>query len=180
MPNLVLVGFMGTGKTTIGKKAAKKLGLKFVDTDHEIERVTGLPPNIIFRKHGEIRFRSEEKAAVRRITRNGQQVIATGGGVVLDPENIETLKQNGVIICLTASPETIYKRVKGKKDRPLLQTENPLDTINRMLVERQPFYRCADAIIDTSNRGLDEVVAEVAGIYHKYRHETAAREGADK
>ncbi len=165
MPNLVLVGFMGTGKTSVGRKLAKKLGMQFVDTDHEIERVTGMTVNEIFKKHGEIRFRSEEKAAVRRVTADDNQVIATGGGVVLDPANVQMLKQNGVVVCLTAAPEIIYDRVKKKKDRPLLQTEKPLETIKRLLAERQPFYEAAGRAVDTSNRSLDEIVEEVSRIY---------------
>lgn len=165
MPNLVLIGFMGTGKTTVGKKLAKRLNMKFIDTDHEIERVTGMTPNTIFKKHGEIRFRSEEKAAVKRITREDNQVVATGGGIVLDPENVQLLQQNGVIICLQADPEVIYQRLKRKKNRPLLKTDNPLETIKRLLTERQPFYGCTDEIVDTSNRELDEVVAEILRIY---------------
>ncbi len=159
---------MGTGKTTVGRKLAKKLGLKFIDTDQEIERITGLTANTIFKKHGEIRFRSEEKAAVRRITREDNQVIATGGGIVLDPENVQMLKKSGIIVCLVAAPEVIYQRVKRKKTRPLLQTGDPLEIIYRLLKERLPFYRCADEIVDTSNLGLDEVVAEISHIYVDY------------
>ncbi|PKM81277.1 MAG: shikimate kinase [Firmicutes bacterium HGW-Firmicutes-14] len=169
MPNLVLTGFMGTGKTTVGKKLSGKLGMKLVDTDREIERVTGMTVNQIFKKHGEIRFRSEEKAAVKRIAKEDNQVISTGGGVVLDPENTTMLKENGIIICLTASPEVIYERVRRKKNRPLLQTEDPLGTINRLLNERAPFYRCADAVVDTSNRELDEVVGEVIRLFMEHK-----------
>lgn len=165
MPNLVLIGFMGTGKTTVGKKLAKALGMRFIDTDHEIERVTGMTVNQIFRKYGEVRFRSEEKAAVRRITREGNQVIATGGGVILDPENVCMLKQSGVVICLSASPEVIYRRLSRKRNRPLLRTENPMEAIISLLEQRQPLYRCADFTIDTSGLGLDEVVAEAVRVY---------------
>lgn len=165
MPNLVLIGFMGTGKTTVGKKLAKALGMRFIDTDHEIERVTGMTVNQIFRKYGEVRFRSEEKAAVRRITREGNHVIATGGGVILDPENVCMLKQSGVVICLSASPEVIYRRLSRKRNRPLLRTENPMEAIISLLEQRQPLYRCADFTIDTSGLGLDEVVAEAVRVY---------------
>lgn len=156
---------MGTGKTTIGRKVARRLGLRFIDTDHEIENVTGMTVTDLFKKHGEIRFRSEEKAAVKRIARTENQVIATGGGVVLNPENIEALKQNGIIICLSASAETIYQRVKGKKNRPLLQTENPLETIQEMLSERKPFYETADGAVETSGREVEDVANEVVRLY---------------
>lgn len=169
MSNLVLIGFMGTGKSTIGRKAARRLGLQFIDTDHEIERVTGMTVPELFKKHGEIRFRSEEKAAVKRITQNDNQVIATGGGVVLNRENIETLRQNGIIICLTATADTIYQRVKGKKNRPLLQTENPLETINNLLSERKPFYETADGIVETSDKEVEDVANEVVRLYTELR-----------
>ncbi len=169
MPNLVLVGFMGTGKTSVGRKLARKLGMKFVDTDQEIERVTGMTVREIFKKHGEIRFRSEEKAAVRRITGEDGQVIATGGGVVLDPENMRMLKQNGVVVCLTAEPEVIYQRLKNKKNRPLLQTEEPLKTIKRLLAERQPLYESAGIAVNTTNKDLDDVIAEVEKIFYRKR-----------
>ncbi|MCL4439747.1 MAG: shikimate kinase [Firmicutes bacterium] len=172
MLNLVLVGFMGTGKTTVGRKLAKMFGLKFVDTDHEIEQVTGLTVSEIFKKYGEVRFRSEEKAAVRRVTRNHSQVIATGGGVVLNPENMERLKETGIVVCLTAAPEVIYQRVIRKKNRPLLRTEDPLHTIKSLLAERKSFYEGAHVTVDTSNREIDGVIAEVGRIYREYSAKT--------
>lgn len=168
MPNLVLTGFMGTGKTTVGKKVAKVLGLKFVDTDLDVEKVTGMTVKNIFKKYGEVRFRSEEKAAVKRVAKEENQVIATGGGVVLDPENISALKQNGVVVCLTATPEVIFERIKRKKSRPLLQVEDPLATIKQMLNDRQPFYTNAASSIDTSSRELNLVVADVVKIYKDF------------
>ncbi|WP_418792332.1 shikimate kinase [Phosphitispora sp. TUW77] len=169
MPNLVLIGYMGTGKTTVGKKLAKRLGMKFVDTDHEIERVTGTTIKDIFDKYGEIRFRSEEKAAIRRVTRDDNLIIATGGGAVLDSENIELLQQNGLLVCLEAKPEIIHERTKRKKNRPLLRTENPLQKIIKMLAEREPFYGLASFRINTSNREIDDVVEEVGQIFVSYR-----------
>jgi len=159
--NLILIGFMGTGKTTIGRKAAKGLRFKFTDTDKEIEQVCGMTITQIFKKCGEVRFRSEEKAAIKRVTQESNQVIATGGGVVLDPENIEMLKGNGIIICLTAPPDVIFQRISQNKSRPLLRTEDPLGTITKMLQERQPLYQCADFTVETSARDSDDVTAEV-------------------
>lgn len=153
----------------MGKKAARLLGLRFVDSDREIERITGMSVQDIFKKHGETRFRSEEKAAITRITREDNQVISTGGGVVLNPENINALKKNGILVCLTADPEVILERVKKKKNRPLLMNDDPLETINRLLAERAHLYECAAETVDTSGRSLDEVLEEVAGIYEKYR-----------
>jgi len=169
MLNLVLVGYMGTGKSTVGKKLARRLGMKFVDSDREVERVTGYTVNEIFKKFKEIRFRSEEKAALRRLTRNSGQIISTGGGAVLDPENVETLKNNGFVVCLTAEPEIIYQRLRRKKNRPLLQTENPLATIKEMLADRAPFYARADATVDTSEMDLEAVIAEVTRLYQEHK-----------
>jgi len=166
---LVLVGYMGTGKSTVGKKLARRLGMKFVDSDREVERVTGYTVNEIFKKFKEIRFRSEEKAALRRLTRNSGQIISTGGGAVLDPENVETLKNNGFVVCLTAEPEIIYQRLRRKKNRPLLQTENPLATIKEMLADRAPFYARADATVDTSEMDLEAVIAEVTRLYQEHK-----------
>lgn len=168
MQNLVLVGFMGTGKSTVGKKLARRLGMKFVDSDQEVERVTGLTINEIFKRYKEVRFRSEEKAALRRITRNSGQVIATGGGAVIDPENVEILKENGFLVCLTAQPEVIFERVKRKKNRPLLQKDDPLAEIKKLLAERAPFYAKADVAVDTSKMDLEAVIAEVGRLYQEY------------
>ncbi len=168
MLNLVLIGFMGTGKSTVGKKLAKKLGLKFVDTDQEVERVCGMTVNQIFKKFKEVRFRSEEKAALRRLTVNTGQVISTGGGTVLDLENLEMLRDNGFIVCLTAEPEVIYQRLKRKKNRPLLKTEDPLATVKQLLQDREPFYTKADVMVDTSVKDLESIVVEVAGLYKEF------------
>ena len=165
---MVLVGFMGTGKTTVGKKLARRLGMKFVDSDQEVERVTGLTINQIFKRFKEVRFRSEEKAALRRITKNTGQVIATGGGAVIDPENVEMLKLNGFVVCLTAEPEVIFERVKRKKNRPLLQKDDPLAEIKKLLAERASFYAKADVTVDTSRMDLEAVIAEVSKLYQEY------------
>jgi shikimate kinase len=165
MPNLVLTGFMGTGKTTVGKKVAKELGMEFVDTDKEIEQVTGLAVSEIFSRYEEIRFRSEEQAAVRRLAQGDNRVIATGGGVVLNQDNMTHLRANGVVICLTATPEIIYERVRRKKTRPLLATEDPEAAIRKLLQEREQFYRVADEIIDTSGKDPEQVRDEVIAIF---------------
>ncbi len=167
--NLVLTGFMGSGKTTVGRRLAGRLGMDFVDTDQEIEKVTGLTINEIFSKYGEIRFRSEEMAAIRRVCRNDNQVIATGGGVVLKQENMDVLKQNGIIICLTATPEATYQRLKGKKNRPLLQTENPLEKIKELLDQRKFFYAKADVVVDTTGRAIEDIVNEIVKLYSEFR-----------
>lgn len=165
--NLVLTGFMGTGKTTVGKRLAQQLNMPFADTDDEVEKVTGLTIKELFDKYGERRFRSEEAAAIRRIIRHNNQVIATGGGVVLNPENITALKENGLIFCLEARPEIIYERVKHKNTRPLLDEDKLMDTINRMLAERRDLYKNTHFTIDTSQNCVETVVEEIIQLYTK-------------
>lgn len=162
MKNIVLIGFMGTGKTTVGKRLAGRLGWQFVDTDREIERVTGKTIPQIFAQDGEVRFRSEERLVIQKLSRREGLVIATGGGAVLDPENVADLKRNGVLICLAADPEIIYQRVKGKKHRPLLNKKGDLqEQIRTLLTARAPFYAVADFTIDTGNISSGEVVNKI-------------------
>lgn len=159
--NIVLIGFMGTGKSSIGRKLAKILEMEFIDTDQEIERLTGLTIPQIFAKHGEIRFRSEEKLMVKKVAKKNNCVISTGGGVVLDPSNIAELKKTGIIICLTASPQEIYARVKRKGGRPLLRKRNSPEAIAQLMEERAPYYRCADFYVDTTHLSVDAVLEKI-------------------
>ncbi len=162
--NIVLIGFMGTGKTTVGRRVAGRLKMEFLDTDQDIEAVTGMTIPQLFKKHKEIRFRSEETAAVRRAVREDHRVIATGGGVVLRPVNVEMLKQNGLLVCLTADKEVIFERVHRKKNRPLL-AKNPMAEIERLLKEREPYYRVADIYIDTGKESIDQAVEKIISAY---------------
>lgn len=160
--NIVLIGFMGTGKSTVGLKLAEKLRREFIDMDKEIEKVTGMAINDLFRKHGEIRFRSEEKLMAKKLSAQENVVIATGGGIVLQEENIAALKENGILICLDAEPEDIYERVSRKKGtRPLLKKNLQVTDVAEMLKNREPYYACADYRVNTSNKSLDEVVNNI-------------------
>lgn len=161
--NIVLIGFMATGKTTVGRRLASRLGLQFVDTDMEIEKVTGKTVAEMFYKYGMIRFRSEESLVIKKLSARAGLVIATGGGAVLDPENVKALKQNGVLIRLTASPEIIFQRVKNKRTRPLLNnTEDLQELINRMMAEREEAYRSvADFTVDTGAGTRYQVVENI-------------------
>jgi len=160
--NIIIIGFMGTGKTAIGKRLAQSLGKKFIDTDKEIEKVTGMSIPQIFYKHGEFRFRSEEKLAIRKACSNNNAVIATGGGAVLDEESAKLMQESGRIICLTARPEVIQKRVKRRDDRPLLHRDKSIEKIKKLLQEREPYYRrYAEAFFDTSDNEHEEVVERI-------------------
>lgn len=155
--NLILIGFMGTGKTTIGKKVAKSLGFRFVDTDHLISKRAGKSIPKIFEQDGEEAFRQMETDILRECAGKSNQVISTGGGIVTRDENREILKTAGYVIWLKASPETIYERVRRNRNRPLLQTENPQETIREMLEDRNDSYGSAnDFEVKTDGLSLEE------------------------
>lgn len=157
--NIILIGFMGTGKSTVGKRLANSLGWSFLDTDAEIEKLTGLCIADIFKRHGETRFRSEEALLVKRLKDRKESVIATGGGTVLNPENWKELSQYGIIIALYAPLKEIYERIGQRNDRPLLKGSRR--EVEKLWVERQPIYEKADYVIDTAEKSIDEVVEEI-------------------
>ncbi|MCX7724034.1 MAG: shikimate kinase [Thermodesulfovibrio sp.] len=165
--NVILTGFMGTGKTSVGKIISKKLKFDFVDMDELIEKTTGMKISEIFERFGEPRFRDIESEIVRLVTVKNKQVISTGGGVVLREENIINLKNSGVIFCLRASEKTIFERLKHCKNRPLLKVENPNDRIKELLEQRKPFYEKADFIIDTEGLTLEEVADKIIKTYKR-------------
>ncbi len=150
--NLILTGFMGTGKTSLGKLLAEKLGRCFIDLDQKIEQDTGLTIPQIFEMYGEKYFRELEKKAVEEVSQRRNLVIATGGGTVKDEENIRMLKSSGMIICLTTEPEEIFRRTERRGERPVLDesAEDRLATIKKLLAERQKFYAQADYTVDTT------------------------------
>lgn len=161
MKNIVLTGFMGTGKTEVGKILSRKLGYVLVDVDTEIEKEQGITITEIFRQCGEPRFREIEADVIKRLSEIKNAVISTGGGAVLRQENIDNLRKNGIIICLTASEETILKRTSNNNDRPLLQVENPLQKIKELLDFRKPYYEKADIMIDTEDKTPIQVAEEI-------------------
>ena len=150
--NLILTGFMGTGKTSLGKLLAEKLGRCFIDLDQKIEQDTGLTIPQIFEMYGEKYFRELEKKAVEEVSQRRNLVIATGGGTVKDEENIRMLKSSRMIICLTTEPEEIFRRTERRGERPVLDesAEDRLATIKKLLAERQKFYAQADYTVDTT------------------------------
>ena len=159
MRNIVLIGFMGTGKSSVGKRLAQSLAWDFVDTDWVIGEVTNLSVTEIFRRHGETRFRSEEKIVVARLSQKEQIVIATGGGTVVDPVNLQALARNGFIVGLHATVDTILSRVGQKNERPLLKGTK--EAIETLWSERQECYAQADYTVDTTQKSIDEVVSEI-------------------
>ena len=150
--NLILIGFMGTGKTSLGKLLANRLGRGFIDLDQKIEHDAKMTIPQIFELHGEKYFRELEKKAVREVSERKNLVIATGGGTVKDAENVRLLKNSGVIICLTTDPEEIFRRTERRGERPVLDSgEDRLATIKKLLAEREIFYSQADYTIDTTD-----------------------------
>lgn len=161
MGNIYLVGFMGTGKTTVAKALAKSLNKKFIDLDDMIVERERRSIREIFAKKGESYFRRIEKLTLNSVAEQKDLVVACGGGIVIDPENIEKMKSTGLIICLEASPEEILNRTKHYRHRPLLNVENPLKRIIQLLKIREPFYKKADLTIDTTGSSVSEVVKKI-------------------
>ncbi|WP_378956332.1 shikimate kinase [Pelosinus sp. sgz500959] len=162
MKNIVLIGFMGTGKTTIGRLLASRLGRPFVDSDKKVEHENGMTIREIFERHGEAYFRQKEKDMIARLSRYNNAVIATGGGVVLSSENMRRLKKNGVIIALTASVETILERTSRRNTRPLLLDFFAREQIvDKLMSERYELYQKADFSIDTNGNSPQHVINEI-------------------
>jgi shikimate kinase len=162
-PNRIfIVGPMGAGKTTIGRGLAHMLGLEFDDTDLEIQRRTGVDIPTIFEYEGERGFRARERQVLDELTQLDGQVLATGGGAVLDEENRRHLAARGVVIYLHCSPEQQYERTYKDRNRPLIQTEDPLARLTELMQVRDPLYReIADYVISTENRPAQVVIKDI-------------------
>jgi len=161
---------MGSGKSTVGRLAAEQLRFDFVDTDQLIESRTGVSVSDIFARHGEPVFRQFERNVVTELESMRNLVISTGGGLVLNPANVESLKSHALVICLWASPEDIWERVRGHNHRPLLLTEDPQGKIRELLAAREPFYKQADVLIHTGARSVSEVLQQVLHQFEISRH----------
>ncbi len=155
--NIVLVGLMGSGKTAVGKLLAKKLGYEFLDTDALIVKQEGKSILAIFSEDGEEKFRELEAKTVRELSGLTEHVISTGGGIVINSNNVANLKKDGRVIWLMASPETILQRVGSQSHRPLLNIDDPLEKIKILLMEREAFYAEADFSIDTDGLEVEEI-----------------------
>ena len=159
--NIVLVGFMGTGKSAVGRVIAQKLEFHFIDTDDVIEQTSKAKISDIFAEHGEDYFRDLESQAVKSVTLMKNQVVATGGGVVLRSSNIDLLRTGGPIFCLNATPKAIWDRVRSSRSRPLLRGPEPLKKIETLLDKRAPYYALADHQIETTGVSVDRVADEI-------------------
>ena len=159
--SIALIGFMGVGKTVVGKVLAKKLNREFVELDSLIERKAGKPIPEIFEQDGEVAFRDLEIEVTKEVSGNKNQVIACGGGIVLNKINIDRLRKDSIIVYLIASPGVILKRVSNGGERPVLKINN-LPTIQELLRFREPFYeRAADFKINTSRANIKSVIEQI-------------------
>lgn len=162
--NLYLVGLMGAGKTTVGRLLAKHYGCDFHDSDHEIEARTGVKIPVIFEIEGEAGFRRREEAAIAELTALHGVVLATGGGAILSPANREALRGNGLVIYLRGTPEHLYERTRHDRNRPLLQTGNPLEKMRELYRQRDPLYReIADIVVDTGRQSVSGMTRALFG-----------------
>jgi shikimate kinase len=168
-PNRIfLVGPMGAGKTTIGRQLAQSLGMTFADTDLEIQRRTGVDIPTIFEYEGEAGFRQREQQVIEDLTLIDNQVLATGGGAVMRPENRQHLSARGIVVYLECSPEQQYERTFRDRNRPLLQTADPLQKLRDLAAERDALYRAtADYTVSSEGRGAQSVAGEIIGLLER-------------
>ena len=159
--NLALVGFMGTGKSSVGRLVAARLGYDFVDSDEWIEKRVGKSITRIFAEDGEPAFREIEQRLVAEMNGWRRKVISTGGGLAANDANIASLKRHSLLVCLWATPESIYQRVRNQSHRPLLQDLDPPGRIRALLEQRTPFYKQADVLVNTAMRSIREVTQQV-------------------
>ena len=162
LQNIFLIGPMGAGKSTVGRQLAESLGYEFRDSDREIQRRTGVDIPTIFEFEGEEGFRQRERQVVDELSQEDGIVLATGGGAVLRADNRQDLTTRGVVIYLHCSPEQQYARTSRDRNRPLLQTADPLGRLRELMEERDPIYRqVADIVVSTEKRGTASVVKEI-------------------
>ncbi len=165
--NLTIIGFMGTGKSSVGRLVADLMHFTFLDTDDVIEARAGKTIGEIFEQHGETVFRDWERRIVEELTRRKKTVIATGGGLPANEANLTSLKTHSLVVCLWAGPEKIFERVRGQTHRPMLLNDpDPLARIHDLLSQREPFYRQADVLVNTELRSVREVAHQVV---HQFR-----------
>jgi len=167
--NLALIGFMGTGKSSVGRLVADALHFTFLDTDDVIIGRAGKSIADIFEQNGEPAFRELERGLVEELTQRKKTVISTGGGLPVNEVNLTRLKSHALVICLWASPEKIWTRVSGQTHRPLLREADPLAKIRKLLAEREPYYRQADVLLNTDFRSVREVAGQVLHQFHMAR-----------
>jgi shikimate kinase len=180
--SVVLVGMMGVGKSSIGRRLASRLAIPFVDADTEIEKAAGMSISDIFLRHGESAFRSGEARVLARLLEAGPQVLATGGGAFMSETTRQAIKLRAISIWLTAEFDVLMRRIsKRKNERPMLQTDNPAETLQRLLAEREPIYALADLTVQSREAPHDTIVGEIIaalGAFLKIPTATERKNGA--
>lgn len=161
--NIILIGFMGSGKSSIGKRLSYQLRRTMIDTDKWIEQRQKMTVSQIFDEYGEAAFRKMETECLKELILSAhEQIISVGGGLPMREENHDLLKQLGTVVYLKIMPQAVYERLKGDTTRPLLKVEDPMERIRQLLKERAPVYEaCADIVLEVSNRSFDEILQEL-------------------
>ena len=173
--SIVLIGMMGVGKSSIGRRLGTRLGIPFVDADAEIEKAAGMSIADIFARHGEADFRSGEARVIARLLEGGPQVLATGGGAVMNADTRAAIKAKGVSIWLNAEFDVLMRRIsKRKHERPMLQTADPAATLRELLAAREPVYALADLTVQSREVPHDAIVAEIMTALAAFLKDTAA------
>ena len=166
--SIVLVGMMGAGKSSIGRRLAMRLGIPFADADVEIEQAAGMSIADIFEAHGEPSFRSGESRVIARLLEHGPQVLATGGGAFMNPQTRASIHSKGISVWLKAEPDVLARRLRRRSDRPLLKTDDPTATLTNLLAERNPVYGEANLVVVSRDVAHDIIVEEiVTALCHK-------------
>jgi shikimate kinase len=174
--SIVLVGLMGAGKSTIGRRLAQKLDLAFVDADAEIEQAAGKSVQDIFRDHGEASFREGERRVIARLLESGPQVLATGGGAFMTEETRNNISRRGIAVWLKADIELLMKRVRRRDNRPLLKADNPEEVMQSLIEQRYPVYSQADIIIESRDVPHSSIVSDVIRALAAYQRARKAAE----
>lgn len=164
--SIVLVGMMGSGKSSVGRRLAARIGIPFVDADAEIEKAAGMSITDIFAVRGEAEFRSGEVRVIRRVLQGGPQVLSTGGGAFMDPETRAAVAASGISIWLNAEFDILMKRIRRRHDRPLLKTSDPGATLRKLMTERDPIYALADLIVESRDEPHDRIVDDIIRALH--------------
>ena len=177
--NIFLVGLMGAGKTSVGRALAKRLHKTFYDTDQEIERATGVKIPVIFEIEGEAGFRAREAKLLAELVRHTNIVLATGGGAVLSEQNRRLLAEHGTVIYLRATAPDLWQRTHHDKNRPLLQTDDPLKKLQELFAQRDPLYReIADVIIDTGSQSVGSLAHKLEQRLAQFRRGSGTADSA--
>jgi shikimate kinase len=176
--SIVLVGMMGVGKSSVGRRLAARLGIPFADADTEIEKAAGMSIADIFARHGEADFRSGEARVIARLLESGPQVLATGGGAFMNVKTRDAIRAKGVSIWLKAEFEVLLRRIsKRRNERPLLQTDDPAETLRTLLAEREPIYAQADLTVHSRDVSHDAIIADIMTALASFLHVTVSPPG---